>query len=366
VGKMKKTITICLVCFFIGAAGISTCAVTSLDNPPNIPSDPHPTDGAIDIGIKTHLSWIGGDPDPGNKVVYDLYFGISSEPELLETDLQMPNYYPGILKKNTKYYWKVIARDENQIEISGPIWNFTTNDCDCDPPEKPEGLNRIVNRYRYQYTTKIMNIHQNHRGIYYQFSWGDGNYSEWIMGFSNNSGRVRAEHQWIEQGIYQVQARARFQNNSPNFSYGMDKWVYTGWSEPLIVTVKTTENNAPLVPKINGPTSGKAGVEYPYTISTTDLDGDDVFYCIDWGDGTDELCIGPYTSGQEVSITHTWIEVNKYIMRVKAKDEYRAESDWAIFEVIMPKNKAISKPFFLQSLFHRFPFFEKILNQIII
>ena len=54
---MKKTIIVCLTCFVIGAAGITTFAETALNNPPNIPIDPHPIDGAIDIGIKTHLSW---------------------------------------------------------------------------------------------------------------------------------------------------------------------------------------------------------------------------------------------------------------------------------------------------------------------
>ena len=94
---MKKTIIICFVCFVIGASGIPAFAETMLNNPPNIPSDPHPADGATDIGIKTHVSWTGGDTDVGDKAVYDLYFGTTAEPELLIADLQMPNFYPGVL-----------------------------------------------------------------------------------------------------------------------------------------------------------------------------------------------------------------------------------------------------------------------------
>ena len=146
---MKKTIIFCLICIVIGATGIPTIAETMSNNPPNIPSEPHPEDGAIDIGIKTHLSWTGGDPDPGDKAVYDLYFGITSDPELIATDLQMPNYNPGVLDENTQYFWKVVAQDESQSETSGPVWTFTTNDCDCDPPDKPEGQNQVRNRNRY-------------------------------------------------------------------------------------------------------------------------------------------------------------------------------------------------------------------------
>ena len=109
---MKRTLVVCLICFVIGAASIPAFAETMLNNPPNIPSDPHPADGAVDIGLKTHLSWTGGDPDPGDKAVYDLYFGTASEPELLVANLEMPNCYPGVLQNNTQYYWKVVGRDK--------------------------------------------------------------------------------------------------------------------------------------------------------------------------------------------------------------------------------------------------------------
>jgi len=42
-------------------------------------------------------------------------------------------------------------------------------------------------------------------------------------------------------------------------------------------------DNPPETPTINGPSSGKPGTEYEYTISTTDPEGHDVSYCIDGG-----------------------------------------------------------------------------------
>jgi hypothetical protein len=340
---MKKTIIVCLTCFVIGAAGITTFAEAASNNPPNIPIDPHPIDGAIDIGIKTHLSWTGGDPDPGDKAVYDLYFGTLSEPELLETNLQMPNYYPGILENNTQYYWKVVARDESQAETSGPIWTFTTNDCDCDPPEKPDGQNKTRNRNRYEYTTRIMNIHQNHNGLYYQFSWGDGNCSEW-MGPYNNSEKVRAEHQWEESGSYQVQARARFQNNPPNIC-SMDDWVYTGWSEPLIVTVENTENNAPSKPIIIGTQNGKVGESYDYTFSAVDPESDDLYIYVEFCEGcADSKWHGPLSSGEELTISHSWEERGEFTIRAQAKDSSDAISEWNTLTVSMPRSYISDSP----------------------
>ena len=351
-----------IVIFMLVGGGFSL-AYGVLNNPPNIPSDPHPLDGAIDIGIKTHLSWTGGDPDPGDKAVYDLYFGIVSDPELLATGLQMPNYYPGVLEKNTQYYWKIVARDESQAETSGPIWTFTTNDCDCDPPEKPEGQNQVRNRNRYEYTTRIMNMNQNSNGLYYQFSWGDGNYSEW-MGPYNNNERVRAEHQWEQPGSYQVQARARFQNIPPCINT-MDDWVYTGWSEPLIVTVTASGNNAPLAPSISGTQNGKAGNSYDYTFSAVDPEGDEVYIYVEFCEGcADAKWHGPLASGEELTLSHSWEQQGQYTIRAQAKDSSEALSDWSSLPVTMPfsHNKLILA--FLESLFERFPNAFPILRQL--
>ena len=116
---------------------LSVVSTTAENNPPNIPSDPNPADGATDVGLKTQLSWTGGDPDPGDKAVYDLYFGTTTEPGLVTTNLPMPNFYPGILKQHPVLL-EGVARDTSQAETSGPIWTFTTNDCDCDPQRNPK------------------------------------------------------------------------------------------------------------------------------------------------------------------------------------------------------------------------------------
>ncbi|MGC9309045.1 MAG: hypothetical protein ACP5FL_09780, partial [Thermoplasmatota archaeon] len=61
---MRKALLVCLVCTVVTISSVSALAETLVNNPPNMPSDPHPSDEASDIGIKTHVSWTGGDPDP--------------------------------------------------------------------------------------------------------------------------------------------------------------------------------------------------------------------------------------------------------------------------------------------------------------
>ena len=58
-------------------------------------------------------------------------------------------------------------------------------------------------------------------------------------------------------------------------------------------------------------------------------------------------------------------ETGTYEVKLKVKDEYDYESDWATLEVAMPKNKAIN-PFiqFLERLIERFPILEQILQPI--
>jgi len=107
------------------------------------------------------------------------------------------------------------------------------------------------------------------------------------------------------------------------------------------------ENNPPETPEIDGPTSGNMGTEYDYTISTTDPDGDDVFYWIEWcNEGCTSGWQGPYTSGEERVFSHTWDEQGDFTIKVKAKDTYDAESDYGTLDVTMPRTRAIQRPFF--------------------
>jgi hypothetical protein len=62
------------------------------------------------------------------------------------------------------------------------------------------------------------------------------------------------------------------------------------WTEPTAVdsTIAGSTNQQPLAPEIDGPSSGKPGTQYTFDFVTTDPDGDDIDYYVDWGDGETE------------------------------------------------------------------------------
>jgi hypothetical protein len=132
----------------------------------------------------------------------------------------------------------------------------------------------------------------------------------------------------------------------------------------FLSVIPVTANNPPETPTLNGPTSGNSGTAYKYTFSSTDPDGDDVTYCVNWSDGTGEVCIGPFASGEEVTNTHTWSAKGTYMVKVKARDTYTAESDWATLTVTMPCSYNKPIPYFLELLFQRFPNAFPLLRQL--
>jgi hypothetical protein len=99
------------------------------------------------------------------------------------------------------------------------------------------------------------------------------------------------------------------------------------------VYVFRKENQPPNPPIINGPTIGRVGVAYNFTVVTTDPDGDEFFYLLDWGDGNSSGWLGPYASGEIFTISHAWNEPGTYMIKVKAKDPYGEESNSNPFDI---------------------------------
>jgi hypothetical protein len=114
-----------------------------------------------------------------------------------------------------------------------------------------------------------------------------------------------------------------------------------GSFDVLLTKIQMVDNNIPNIPeKPSGVTNGKTDNEYQYTTSTIDIDGDDVFYLFDWGNGITSFILGPYASGEECIASGIWFEEGNYEIKVKAIDEHGGESDWSDPLVVsMPKSK---------------------------
>jgi len=124
------------------------------------------------------------------------------------------------------------------------------------------------------------------------------------------------------------------------------------------------ENQAPSLPDVVGETNGKPGTLYPYTFTSTDPDGDQVSYYIEWDDGDITNWTSFQPSGDPYSESHTWAKMGTYIIRAKAKDTDGYESEWGELTVTIPRNKAMMSSLFYLFL-ERFSLFEKILCYIL-
>jgi len=122
------------------------------------------------------------------------------------------------------------------------------------------------------------------------------------------------------------------EDNLPIIGRSCIRWVYYEtnlFGDPSLKITEGAANRPPAKPNApNGPSSGKAGVDYTFTTSTIDPDGDQVYFQWNWGNDTSGW-LGPYRSGQIVNVTHKWMTVGDYQITVNAKDSKELESGWS-------------------------------------
>jgi len=124
-------------------------------------------------------------------------------------------------------------------------------------------------------------------------------------------------------------------------------------------------NTAPDTPSIDGPTNGNINEEQEYTIVTTDPEGNEVYYWVEFcADCQDAVWSGPFESGEEFIIAHTWEAEGTYTVRAKAKDSQGIESDWGTLEVTMPRVNRFSTRL-SQRFFDIFPQLSLIIKKIL-
>ena len=184
--------------------------------------------------------------------------------------------------------------------------------------------------------------------VYYYVDWDDGTFDDWFGPYPSGE-EVSATHSWDSDGDYNIRAQAKDIHDS------------TGeWSEYYLIRIG---DEYPSVPDINGPRVGTTGAKYDYGFVSTDLDGDDVSYEIIWGDGTEDNTTF-HPSGEEVIVSHTWVEDGEYKIRARAQDIFGAYSDWKEITVTMPRDKATSNSLFIWFL-ERYPLINQVLTLII-
>ncbi|MBD3168346.1 MAG: hypothetical protein GF307_02605 [candidate division Zixibacteria bacterium] len=106
-------------------SGLSSFYFTG-NSAPSTPSDPVPADGDTVYTATTTLRWTSTDPDPGDSLIYNIYFGTASNPPLVYEGWHTNSYPTDSLEFNQDYYWKIIAIDTEGDSARGPEWSFAT------------------------------------------------------------------------------------------------------------------------------------------------------------------------------------------------------------------------------------------------
>ena len=135
-------------------------------------------------------------------------------------------------------------------------------------------------------------------------------------------------------GVFYHEYEFNYYYHTPQDTIGNMNVTYATKFSKLILATLTLlaqlSSYPPDTPTISGPSNGVANKQYNFTIITIDPDGDDVFYNIDWDDGTTSGWIGPYFSGEEIIVSHKWKVSGIYEIRAKAKDNNSySESNWS-------------------------------------
>ena len=167
--------------------------------------------------------------------------------------------------------------------------------------------------------------------IWLWIDWDDGDIEDWIGPYDSGE-LVTIGHIWDEDGLYKIRAKSKDVWDDSHSSY-----------YPVIIG-----NQPPDSPEIFGPKCGEQSIEYDYTFVSEDSDEDDILYFIDWGDGEKTGWLGPYKSGEGITLSHDWNLEGDYELMVKAKDSIAGESQWTTKTItignIKPNKPTISGP----------------------
>jgi hypothetical protein len=132
--------------------------------------------------------------------------------------------------------------------------------------------------------------------------------------------------------------------------------------EPIDAIVDASGNAQPFAPEISGPSFGLPGTEYDFTFTVSDPDNDDVYLYVDWGDGDIEDYSGTHSSGDEVTLSHTFSGKGAYIIKAKSKDTSDSEGPWGELQINIPRPKVFAFIQILERIIQRFPVLDRILS----
>jgi hypothetical protein len=298
---------------------------------------------------------------------------------LHQTDLAQPSvlWQPGTISNNTRVFpdgtapfmWQV----NGSLVVDHSFIQWGTNP---DPINHPNYFTTDYNEHEGDYTggTGWENADNGQtQGTIYRENITLSANGDYYFVVKSQVDQIYAN--LLRPDVYRNTSYLRLLKERTNASYyeelkgsdGTEKIVGQTWWYSSIIHVRvTSENTGPNKPsQPTGQISGTVKTDYTYTTSTTDPDGDQVYYLWNWGDGTQSEWLGPFASGAEIRVQNSWSIKGEYKIKVKAKDFSGTESAWSDpLSITMPYT--YNTPIFhsLELLFQRFPNTFPLLRQL--
>ena len=161
----------------------------------------------------------------------------------------------------------------------------------------------------------------------------DGEIVEWFWDFGDGTTETGAivKHSYPDPDTYFVELMVTDDD-------GAEDWYGTK-------IVISHPNRPPTDPVVNYSISPSiTNTKYIFKVMSTDPDGDNIRYIVDWGDGSyDETDYLP--DGAEATLNHTWSLSGNYIVNISAVDENNASSGITTLKVKIV-DEPDEKPYF--------------------
>jgi len=220
---MRKKLVSSFLCGVVLMTIFSSFGVNLAAASPGEPKDPYPADGSTGVTIFVDLHWtIEGSLNDGNST-FDIYFGTDNPPSLANTNQPENTYDPGILTRDTTYFWQVIFTQGDET-VAGPIWRFTT--AADEPPFHTAILSGpIAAGPGISLNFSAVSPDPEGDPVSYQWDWGDGTTSAWLGPYEFGQ-HAEAAHQWETNGTYVIKVRAKDTSNNIG-----------PWSDPYTITI---------------------------------------------------------------------------------------------------------------------------------
>ncbi|MBS3749557.1 MAG: PKD domain-containing protein [Candidatus Thermoplasmatota archaeon] len=257
------------------------------------------------------------------------------------TDLQViinETYYIVLIPEGTSmsYVWRGFDSSNFDNYPQGEAWLFTGGEWSDDDfliqdwtfktykshfslpptiPHQPVGPTEEYSWIDLEFQTNTTD--PNGDDVSYGWDWnGDNVVDEWTNYFSSGT-NVSTSHLFTRSGLFSVQVKAKDIYD-----------VESGFSDPLLVNIT---NDPPIPPQSpDGKRVVLVGENVWYTTWTTDVENHFVKYGWDWnGDEVVDEWTAFHPSGYEINYSYRWDQSGTYGVKVKAMDEYGAQSNFS-------------------------------------